>query len=287
MKDNLDSRKKLIDIIKKARKKDKPSKQKDLPEGYFTKCPNCQTVHLTKALLDKYYVCPSCKSHLVFPVEGRVKMLFGDNYREMQKKPSYNNPIDFPGYEEKIDKTIKKTGAKEAVRWGEGRLKDHTIVYFVMDQSFFMGSMGTYVGEQISLAFEYAIRKKLPVLGICASGGARMQEGIFSLIQMAKIMGVLDNFRKEGLLYISLLTHPTTGGVTASFALQGDINIGEPSALIGFAGPRVIKETTGEELAKGFQSSEFLMEKGFLDMVLGREDQIEILDKILSLHEGR
>lgn len=287
MKDRFESRKRLVGRIRGTRDKDKKKKENKLPDGYFTKCPSCSQVMLTKTMVDSFFVCPSCSYHHTFPAEERLKMLFGSNYKSMEKKPNYKNPIDFPGYEEKLKQTIEKSGSKEAVKWGEAKLGAHSLVYFIMDSSFIMASMGTYVGEQISLAFEYAIKRRLPVLGISASGGARMQEGILSLMQMAKTMGVLDRFDNEKLLYISLLTNPTTGGVSASFALRGDINIGEPGALIGFAGPRVIKETTGKDLPKGFQSSEFLEEKGFIDLVLARDKQRETLETILSLHEGR
>lgn len=289
MKDNFSSRKKLLNIIKGNRDtKDKNlrAQKKALPDNYFTKCPSCEKVYFRNNLVDNLFVCPSCGIYLTYPIKERLDMLF-DELKPMEKRPKYDNPIDFPNYKQKLKETAEKSGQKEAISWGQAKLDGRDLVYFAMDPSFIMASMGTYVGEQVALAFEYAMKKKLPLVGISASGGARMQEGIMSLMQMSKAMGVIERFRREKLLYISILTHPTTGGVTASFALQGDINIGEPGALIGFAGPRVIKETTGKELPKGFQSSEFLVEKGFLDMVLAREEQRETLKKILALHERR
>jgi len=194
------------------------------------------------------------------------------------------NCLDFPDYNDKLLRAKEQSKQNEAVLTGEIKLNNKIVALAALEPNFMLGSMGSVVGEKITRLIEYAIEKKLPLIIISVSGGARMQEGIFSLMQMAKVSAALKKFHDEGLLYISVLTNPTTGGVSASFAMLGDINIGEKGALIGFAGPRVIKQTIGKELPDGFQKSEFLLEHGMLDMVVDRKELKNILKKILKFH---
>ncbi len=207
-----------------------------------------------------------------------------DTFIEYDLDLESSNPLDFPDYEGKIEKARENSGEKEAVITGEGRIDGEAIVICVMNPSFMMGSMGSVVGEKITRAIEKAIEKSLSLIIFCASGGARMQEGILSLMQMAKTSAALARLDDEGLLYISVLTDPTTGGVTASFATLGDVIIAEPGALIGFAGPRVIEQTIMQKLPEGFQRSEHLLEKGFIDMIVKTEDMKDTLSQVLKLH---
>lgn len=283
MTDSFENRKRILDLVKDNREKlDYPPKI-ELPDDYFSNCPSCSQVLITNRLDESLYICPICKHHLRMPRLERLKMLFSD-YRPMEEDFVYENKIDYPNYEEKLRSEEEKTGFQEALSWGEGLINNHRVIYFVLDPNFIMGSMGHYVGEQISKSMEHAMENKLPLIGISASGGARMQEGIFSLLQMSKTCGALKRFQDQGGLFISMLTDPTTGGVTASYALLGDVNIGEPGALIGFAGPRVIRETIGQNLPEGFQTSESLEKNGFLDLIVSRPDQVEILSRIIDLH---
>lgn len=215
----------------------------------------------------------------------RIKNLIDkDTFLEYDLEIETSNPLDFPEYDEKIDHIIETTKEKEAVVTGEGNINGKKTVICIMNPNFMMGSMGSVVGEKITRAIEKAIEKRLPVIIFSASGGARMQEGILSLMQMAKTSAILARLDEEGLLFISILTDPTTGGVTASFAMLGDIILAEPNALIGFAGPRVIEQTIKQKLPEGFQRSEFLLEKGFIDKIVKREDMKQILSDILNLH---
>lgn len=207
-----------------------------------------------------------------------------DTFIEYDMDLEASNPLDFPDYEEKIEKASKASNEKEAVITGEGSINGEKIILCVMNPNFMMGSMGSVVGEKITRAIEKAIEKRLPIIIFCASGGARMQEGILSLMQMAKTSAALGRLADEGILYISVLTDPTTGGVTASFAMLGDIIIAEPGALIGFAGARVIEQTINQKLPEGFQRAEHLLEKGFIDMIVKTEDMKDVLTKILKLH---
>ena len=204
--------------------------------------------------------------------------------RELDEKLEGNDPLKFPGYEEKLAKQTRKTGLSDAAISATGKIEGMPVVVVVLDSHFFMGSMGTAVGEKVTRAIEYAANKKLPLIIFSASGGARMQEGILSLMQMAKTSAAIEEFSSKGGLYISYLTHPTTGGVTASFASLGDIMLAEPGALIGFAGPRVIEQTIGEKLPAGFQRSEFQEEHGFVDAIVPRSEMKATLAQILRLH---
>ncbi len=284
MSDRFYDRKKLMEILRNNRDKLKRENQKELPEDYFIRCPSCREILVKTAVTDSHEACPLCGHHFRMPLTDRLLFLFGDSFELMQEEPIYENLIGFPGYTEKLEELSAQSGAKEAAVWGVGNVGFEKTVFFVLDPVFLMGSMGTYVGETVTTAFEYAVSNELPILGISASGGARMQEGILSLMQMAKTMLAVKLHDEAGLFYISLLTHPTTGGVSASFALMGDVNLAEPGSRIGFAGPRVIKETIGEELPEGFQTAEFLAEKGFVDMVVPRAMQREVLEKLLRLH---
>lgn len=207
-----------------------------------------------------------------------------DTFIEYDLELESSNPLDFPGYTDKITHLIETTDEKEGVVTGEGNIDEQRVVICVMNPNFMMGSMGSVVGEKITRAIERAIEKRLPVIIFTASGGARMQEGILSLMQMAKTSAALGRLHEEGLLYISVLTNPTTGGVTASFAMLGDIILAEPGALIGFAGPRVIEQTIKQKLPEGFQRAEFLLEKGFVDKIVKQEDMKDTLSQILRLH---
>lgn len=207
-----------------------------------------------------------------------------DTFIEFSRDLEISNPLDFPDYMEKVKKAAESSKENEAVITGQGSIKGEKIILCVMNPNFMMGSMGSVVGEKITLALEKALEKRLPVIIFCASGGARMQEGILSLMQMAKTSAALARLDDEGLLYISVLTDPTTGGVTASFAMLGDIIIAEPGALIGFAGPRVIEQTIKQKLPEGFQRAEHLLEKGFIDMIVKTEDMRDVLSQLLKLH---
>lgn len=218
---------------------------------------------------------------------SRIDMLIDkDTFKEYDADLKADNPLNFPNYPEKVTAAVQKSEENEAVITGEGKISENNCVICVMDPNFMMGSMGCVVGEKITRAIETAIEKRFPVIIFSASGGARMQEGILSLMQMAKTSAALGRLSEEGLLYISVLTDPTTGGVTASFAMLGDIILAEPGALIGFAGPRVIEQTIRQKLPEGFQRAELLKEKGFIDKIVSRKDMKTTLSKILKMHSG-
>ena len=258
-----------------------------VPEEMWIKCPKCNTMLLTTDMEENLHVCTKCNHHFRMNGRDRVEMLADkDTFVEFDADLSSHNILDFPGYDEKLEKA-RKTGAKESVICGECKMNGIDTVLCVMDPTFMMGSMGVITGEKITRAFEYATENAMPIVVCTAAGGARMQEGILSLMQMAKTSAALERFSRRGGLYISVLTHPTTGGVTASFASLGDIMLAEPGALIGFAGPRVIEQTIGEKLPHGFQRSEFQLEHGFLDQVVPRAAMKETLERILRLHTQR
>lgn len=249
-------------------------------------CPSCSTKFEENVLAEEMYVCPACGHHFKVSSFYRIKnMLDEGSFREICAAVKGDNPLDFPGYSEKLRETRKATGLREAVLTGTGRIDGIKTCVCVMDNRFLMGSMGSAVGEKITRCFEYATRKKLPMIVFSASGGARMQEGILSLMQMAKTAAAVAKHSEAGLLYISVMTNPTTGGVTASFASLGDIILAEPGALIGFAGPRVIEQTIGQALPEGFQKSEYLLEHGFLDAIVERKNMKKALGFLLSAHE--
>ncbi|MEK4565890.1 acetyl-CoA carboxylase, carboxyltransferase subunit beta [Alkalihalobacillus sp. FSL R5-0424] len=259
--------------------------KQEVPEGLMTKCQNCGTILYTKDFKKNLQVCPSCGHHHRMSAYERIDFLLDENsFVEYDKGMIGKNPLNFPGYEEKLDSDRKKTKLNEAVVTGEGTINAFPVVIAIMDSRFRMGSMGSVVGEKITRAIEKAIELKRPLILFTASGGARMQEGVLSLMQMAKTSSALQMLNRSGGLYISIMTHPTTGGVSASFASLGDYNFAEPRALIGFAGRRIIEQTTRQELPEDFQTAEFLLKHGQLDKVIPRHDMKDTLTKILDMH---
>lgn len=248
-------------------------------------CEHCSKVFSKEVMDEGLKVCPHCGYHDKLGAWDRIHALADpDTFQEMDSTLKGVNPLNFPGYSQKIKAVKKATGLGEAVVWGTCRIKNTPAVVAVMDSGFIMGSMGTAVGEKITRAVEYATDHGLGVVIFSASGGARMQEGMLSLMQMAKTAAALERHSSQGLFYLSVLTNPTTGGVTASFAFLGDIILAEPGALIGFAGPRVIKETIKQDLPQGFQRSEYLLEHGFLDGITQRKDMREEIGRLLAFH---
>ena len=272
----------------RARRKGEGGEPKRLAaRPVFDKCPSCGAVVPKTELSHSLYVCTKCGYHHTIGAYLRLAMLLDSkSFRELDQDLVAPNVLGFPGYEEKLERQRDKTGLMEAVVTARGRVEGRSVAAAALDSRFFMGSMSTAVGEKITRAIEYAAAKKLPLVIFSASGGARMQEGIFSLMQMAKTSAAIERFSARGGLYISVLTHPTTGGVTASFASLGDIMLAEPGALIGFAGPRVIEQTIGERLPEGFQRSEFQLEHGFVDKVVPRSELRATLIQLLQLHAG-
>jgi acetyl-CoA carboxylase carboxyl transferase subunit beta len=281
----LEERKKERRQLSQYRPRSVKDQRMDVPKGLYEKCPSCQEPVNTKHMADELFLCKHCGEHWRIRAIDRIHLTV-DPGSFIEKGLGYItlNPLFQEGYDEKIAQNQEKTNLDEAYVYGFARIKGQPCVIGVMDSYFLMGSMGSVVGEKVTRSFEYAIYKKLPIIVFTASGGARMQEGIFSLMQMAKTSAAVLKHSDLGLLYISVLTHPTTGGVTASFAMLGDIILAEPNALIGFAGPRVIEQTIKETLPDGFQRAEFLQDKGFVDRVVHRKDLRATLYTLLSLH---
>lgn len=260
--------------------------KKDVPEGLMTKCVNCKTIYVSKELEQNLNVCPNCDHHYQQNAWQRIESIFDeDTFEEWDKELLSTNPLGFPEYLEKIDKDREKTNLNEAVVTGKGLIDDLPVAFTVMDARFRMGSMGSVVGEKIARAVERAKDENIPFIVFTASGGARMQEGVLSLMQMAKISVALKRHSTAGNLMISVMTDPTTGGVSASFASQGDYNFAEPGALIGFAGRRIIEQTIREKLPADFQTAEFLLKHGQLDQVIHRHKMRETLSTILKIHD--
>ena len=249
-------------------------------------CKKCGKETSRAKLEENYMICPECGAYLRMGAYERLEMITDkDTFEESDKDLKGGDPINFPGYDKKLEEARKNSGLPEGVVCGKAEIGGIKCALFVMDSKFMMGSMGSVVGEKITRLFETATKQKLPVVGFTTSGGARMQEGIYSLMQMAKVSGAVKRHSDGGNLYITVLTDPTTGGVTASFAMQGDIIIAEPGALIGFAGARVIEQTTGEKLPAGFQRSEFLLEHGFVDIIEERRRLKYTIANILAIHK--
>lgn len=260
--------------------------KKETPEGLWYKCPECKHIHPSKEHAESFYICSNCNYHERIGSHEYFEILFDDNkFREFNEDMMSADPlkfIDTKKYSERIESTIKKTSLKDAIRTAHGKMNGEPLVVCCMDFGFIGGSMGSVVGEKISRAIDLCIEKKYPLLIISKSGGARMMESAFSLMQMAKTSAKLTRLSEARIPYISLLTDPTTGGVTASFAMLGDLNVAEPGALIAFAGPRVVKETIGKDLPKGFQTAEFVLEHGFLDMIIPRNELKNKLSELFS-----
>lgn len=256
-----------------------------VPDGTWIKCSNCGKILYKKSLEENYNVCLNCNYHFRLGSYERVNQICDKGtFKEFNKYMKSKNPMNFPNYEEKLKANEEKSRTNEAVVTGECEIGGNKTIIAIMDSNFLMGSMGTVVGEKITIAVEEATKRKLPIIIFTASGGARMQEGILSLMQMAKISSALSRHSDAGLLYITVLTDPTTGGVTASFAMLGDIILAEPKALVGFAGRRVIEGTIKEKLPEDFQSAEFLLEHGFIDNIIKRENLKMALSALLNFH---
>lgn len=249
-------------------------------------CPSCKKEIPGKDIKEAHYICPECGKYLRVSARDRIEMTVDKgSFKEMFNELTSRDFLNFPGYSEKLKSASESLGENDAVVCGTASIGGVKTAIFVMDSRFIMASMGSVVGEKITRTFEYATKKKLPVIGFTASGGARMQEGIISLMQMAKVSGAVGKHSEAGLLYVTVLTDPTTGGVTASFAMQGDILIAEPGALIGFAGRRVVEQTTGTSLPDNFQKAEFLLKHGFIDSIVSRDKMTDVLCDILRCHE--
>ena len=277
----------VIDKIKKVTVSETGANTKasDMMVGKWIKCDNCKEILYKEDVRANYSVCPNCGKHFRLSSRRRIAQIIDEGtFEELNANLHTTDPIKFEGYLQKVKSLEEKTKIKEAVRTGIGKINGINVAIGVMDANFMMGSMGEVVGEKITRLIETAIEKQLPVILFCASGGARMQEGMVSLMQMAKTSAALSKLNKAGLLYISIFTDPTTGGVTASFASLGDVILAEPGALIGFAGPRVIEQTINQKLPEGFQRAEFLLEHGFVDRIVERKDMKNELCKILKLH---
>ena len=259
----------------------------EVPTGLLRKCNKCGAAIIAEDVKNGYYICPKCHGYFRVHAYRRIEMIADEGtFEEWDKEMDFANPLDFKGYEEKIESLKERTHLNEAIVTGRVEIGGHPAVVGVCDGRFMMASMGRIVGEKIARAVERATEEKLPVILFTCSGGARMQEGIVSLMQMAKTSAALKKHSDAGLLYVTVLTDPTTGGVTASFAMLGDIILAEPKALIGFAGPRVIEQTIGQKLPKGFQRSEFLLDHGFVDRIVEREEMKDVLAQILDMHSA-
>ncbi len=261
--------------------------RKDIPDGMWTKCDGCGEIIHRKQLEQQFYTCLKCNFHFRIGSKEYLQILLDEGtFKEMDRKMRSTDPLDFKdtkGYRERVRDSIRKTGLNDAVRTGTGKIGGIEVVIGVMDFSFIGGSMGSVVGEKITRAIDKARKSEIPLVVISSSGGARMMEAAYSLMQLAKTSAKLAQLSDTGIPYLSVMTDPTTGGVTASYAMLGDVNLAEPGALIGFAGPRVIRQTIGKDLPPGFQRSEFQLEHGFVDAVVHRKDMKETITKLLKL----
>lgn len=256
-----------------------------IPDGLAQRCPSCKGIIFQNSI-GADYLCPKCHYHLQFPALERVDWLVDEeSFKEWDTAIQADNPLEFPDYDEKIEQGQKVTGLEEAIITGQATLESLPFALGVMDNRFIMASMGTVVGEKLTRLFERATELKLPVVLYIASGGARMQEGILSLMQMAKVSQAVARHSQAGLFYCAVLTHPTTGGVTASFAMQGDVTLAEPKATIGFAGKRVIEQTIKSDLPEDFQDAETVLKYGFVDNIVDRRKQHKVLRLLLAIHQ--
>ncbi len=275
----------IIDKLKKRNKVDNKENKVDIPVGKWVKCDKCSEILYKDTLHENFSVCTNCGNHFRLSARRRIKQIVDEGtFNSFEIDIKTVDPLKIDGYLEKIEGLKTKTGIDEAVVCGTGKINNEDAVICVMDGNFLMGSMGSVVGEKITYSIEKAIELKLPIIIFSVSGGARMQEGIISLMQMAKTSSAISKLNNAGILYISVLTDPTYGGVTASFASLGDIILAEPKSMIGFAGPRVIKQTIGQELPDGFQTAEFLLEHGFIDKIVERKDMKDTIYKLLKFH---
>lgn len=284
---NLFGKKNYISIENRERTKKVDKRKKaepSIPDGMWIKCNTCKAI-IYKKEVTEYKLCPNCDAHFRMNPAERIAITCDEgSFEEFDQNMHPKNPMNYPEYDQVIKKAQDKSGIKEAVVTGRCTIHGQKTVLAIMDSHFMMGSMGSVVGEKITRAVEYATKHRLPIIIFTTSGGARMQEGIISLMQMAKVSEALGRHDAAGLLYVTILTDPTTGGVTASFAMLGDIILSEPKALIGFAGQRVIKGTIHQDLPEGFQRAEFQLEHGFVDRIVHREKLRNELGKILRLH---
>ena len=279
----------IVDKIKKRENKALINKKAniDIPVGKWVKCEKCKEILYKETVRGNYNICPNCGHYFRMHINRRLELIIDKGtYKRFDLNIETTNPLEIEDYPKKLKILREKTGLEEAVACGTGKINGENIVICIMDSGFLMGSMGAVVGEKITYAIEQAIKLKIPIIIFCTSGGARMQEGIISLMQMAKTTEALTKLDEAGLLYISVLTDPTYGGVTASFASLGDIVLAEPNAMIGFAGQRVIEQTIKEKLPEGFQTAEFLLEHGFVDKIVERHELKETLYKLINLSKG-
>ena len=277
-------------IVDKIKKRESPPQNKknkvDIPIGKWVKCDKCKEIIYKETLRENFSICPYCGHYFRMHINKRLELIAdAGTYKRFDLNIETSNPLNLEDYPKKLKTLKEKTGIDEAVATGTCNINGEKVVICVMDSGFLMGSMGAVVGEKITYAIEQAIKQRLPIIIFSVSGGARMQEGIISLMQMAKTTTALTKLDEAGLLYISVLTDPTYGGVTASFASLGDIVLSEPGAMIGFAGQRVIKQTIGEELPEGFQTAEFLLEHGFIDKIVERKDLKDTLYKLIMFNK--
>lgn len=274
----------LKDMFKKTSSQKKVQlDDAQIPDGLFQKCVKCNEILYTEDVVTNYYICPHCGNYFRISPRERLSMVLDKGtYKEWNADLPVSDPLNFPGYKTKIEHVKQVTNLDEAVITGEGQIYGTPVAIGVMSSNFLMGSMGSVVGEKITRMIEEATKRRLPIILFCCSGGARMQEGIVSLMQMAKTSQALKKHDEAGLLYVPVLTDPTTGGVMASFAMLGDVIIAEPNALIGFAGPRVIEQTIGQKLPEGFQRSEFLLEHGFIDKIVKRNKLKQTLSTLVK-----
>lgn len=278
-------------IVDKIKKREPTAKRKenkvDIPVGKWVKCDKCKEIIYKETIRENMNICPNCGGYFRMHINRRLESIIDEGtYQKFDLNIDTTNPLNLEDYTKKIKALREKTGLQEAVSAGKGKINGEDVVICVMDSGFLMGSMGVVVGEKITYSIEKAIELKLPIIIFCVSGGARMQEGIMSLMQMAKTTSAISKLNEAGLLYISVLTDPTYGGVTASFASLGDIVLAEPHAMIGFAGQMVIKQTIGEELPDGFQTAEFLLEHGFIDKIVERKDLKDTIYELIMFHKG-